>query len=119
MICFRYHNLNVNIIGFVRKMLNRLAYNLLHVRKLKKHTLLYLQIHLDLTSLIDWENRAPTSDTVGCPYCWCLDIPQMTVVQFMIGFAIVVIGYPFCIAISGSLFSKIVGKHAQVPKIFQ
>ena len=49
----------------------------------------------------------------GCKLCWCLDIRQMTLVQFMIGFAISTVGYPFCIAIIGSLYSKTLGGRKQ------
>eukprot|EP00095_Tigriopus_kingsejongensis_P005987 maker-scaffold48_size466083-snap-gene-3.27 protein:Tk05987 transcript:maker-scaffold48_size466083-snap-gene-3.27-mRNA-1 annotation:"major facilitator superfamily domain-containing protein 8" len=60
-----------------------------------------------------FDERAVIDDLVGCPYCWCLDIPRMTVTQFLIGYAISVTGYPFCVAISGSLFSKILGNSPQ------
>lgn len=45
----------------------------------------------------------------GCSYDWCLTIPKITVVQFMVGYVFGLLGYPFCVAICGSLFSKILG----------
>ena len=56
----------------------------------------------------------------GCPYCWCLTQRQMTIAQFMIGSAITTIGFPFCVAIDASLFTKVLGDIPQVrePHIF-
>ena len=51
---------------------------------------------------------APTGDgDVGCPYCWCLSIPQIKVAQFMIGYIICTAGFPFCVALIASIFSKV------------
>lgn len=49
----------------------------------------------------------------GCTLCWCLDLKRMTEVQFLIGFCVSTCGYPFCIAIIGSLYSKVLGRRPQ------
>lgn len=61
-----------------------------------------------------YDNRsvAPEGES-GCVYCWCLEMNAMSITQFMVGFSINAIGYPFNIAILGSLFSKIVGNYRQ------
>ena len=45
----------------------------------------------------------------GCRYEWCPNIPRITVVQFMVGFVLGTVGYPFCLTLSASIFSKIIG----------
>jgi hypothetical protein len=40
----------------------------------------------------------------GCAYEWCARIGAITETQFMVGYVFSLIGYPFCIAICGSLF---------------
>jgi len=59
-------------------------------------------------------NEEDKSDLVrcsgsGCSYEWCDDMARITVWQFMLGFVLGTVGYPFCLAISASIFSKIVG----------
>jgi len=52
----------------------------------------------------------------GCPadtQPWCLYTPGVTLTQFIIGFFLIVTGYPFANAISNSLFSKILGPYPQ------
>ena len=50
----------------------------------------------------------------GCAYEWCLYIPKVTVAQFMVGFFVATAGYPFCVAVIGSLYSKVMGTIPQV-----
>ena len=51
---------------------------------------------------------APSGDgEAGCPYCWCLSIPQIKVAQFMIGYIVCTAGFPYCIALIASIFSKV------------
>ena len=45
----------------------------------------------------------------GCGYEWCIKMPRMTVSQFMLGFVLGVVGYPFSLTLSASIFSKVVG----------
>ena len=66
----------------------------------------------------------------GCGYEWCDTMPRcsllsrvtcvtchvsrvtccrITIPQFMIGFALGAMGYPFCLTLSASIFSKVVG----------
>ncbi len=64
----------------------------------------------------EYSSRAvgPTPDgESGCTYCWCLDIKMITITQFMIGFCVSAVGYPFTVALLGSIFSKVVGNYHQ------
>lgn len=54
------------------------------------------------------------SGLIGCPYDWCYEIPKLSVEQFMIGYVFCLLGYPFCMALCGSLFSKALGPIPQV-----
>ena len=49
----------------------------------------------------------------GCIHCWCLELRRVTEVQFFIAFAIGTCAYPYCIAIIGSLYSKLLGPQPQ------
>lgn len=49
----------------------------------------------------------------GCAYCWCLEMMALTIPQFMVGFAINSVGYPYSVALIGALYSKVVGKYKQ------
>ena len=51
---------------------------------------------------------------IGCLYDWCFTIPKISVVQFMVGYVFALVGYPFCMALCGSLFSKVLGPIPQV-----
>ena len=57
---------------------------------------------------------APVEGLIGCPYDWCYTIPKISVDQFMVGYVFALVGYPFCMAICGSLFSKVLGPIPQV-----
>ena len=50
----------------------------------------------------------------GCQYDWCSEIGAITVVQFMFGYVCSLLGYPFCIALCGSIFTKVLGPVPQV-----
>ena len=52
----------------------------------------------------------PSDGEAGCPYCWCLSIPEIKVAQFMIGYIVCTAGFPFCIALIASIFSKVLIK---------
>ena len=54
---------------------------------------------------------AVTGEEPGCAYCWCLELNALTIPQFMVGFVFNSLGYPFSVALLGSLFSKVVGKY--------
>jgi len=45
----------------------------------------------------------------GCSYDWCSSTPRIEVAQFMVGFVVATAGYPFCISLSGSIYSKVLG----------
>ena len=49
----------------------------------------------------------------GCIHCWCLELRRVTEVQFLIGFTIGICAYPYCVAIIGSLYSKLLGPKPQ------
>ena len=51
---------------------------------------------------------------LGCPHCWCVSgMRRVTEVQFLIGFSIGICAYPYCVAIIGSLYSKLLGPKPQ------
>jgi len=59
---------------------------------------------------LDWVARAVVgTEEVGCSYEWCAHIPRIEVAQFMVGFVLATAGYPFCLSLSGSLYSKVIG----------
>jgi len=42
-----------------------------------------------------------------CKYEWCKYIPAVHIAQFMTGFVIATVGYPFCVTLTGSMYSKL------------
>lgn len=53
----------------------------------------------------------------GCPIFlqdWCGFIPGLTSVQLVLGFILIVTGYPMGSAMSNAIFSKVIGPHPQV-----
>lgn len=56
--------------------------------------------------------NAPSAST-GCALEWCKDQPALQVWQLFGGIIIGTIGYPFAIAITQSIFSKIIGPRPQ------
>ena len=56
---------------------------------------------------------APSGGGGGCIHCWCLELRRVTEVQFIIGFTIGICAYPYCVAIIGSLYSKLLGPKPQ------
>merc|ERR1719341_371654 len=55
----------------------------------------------------------PILTDTGCKYEWCHYIPKITVAQFMAGYVLATIGYPFCITLNASLYSKVLGNIPQ------
>lgn len=55
------------------------------------------------------------TDILGCPItqAWCLNTPQMTTVQFFIGYGFTAIGYPLGVTLIQTIFSKILGPRPQ------
>ena len=45
----------------------------------------------------------------GCSYQWCMEIPRIEIPQFMVGFVVATAAYPFCLTLSGSIYSKVLG----------
>jgi len=53
----------------------------------------------------------------GCPIFlqdWCGSIPGLTSAQLVIGFILIVTGYPMGSAMSNAIYSKVIGPHPQV-----
>lgn len=52
---------------------------------------------------------------MGCPITqeWCLYTPQMTVIQFFIGYGFTAVGYPLGVTLIQTIFSKILGPRPQ------
>ena len=48
-------------------------------------------------------------DSPSCSYEWCQNIPMIQIPQFMVGFVVATIGYTFCLALSGSIYSRVLG----------
>lgn len=55
-----------------------------------------------------------TAAEPGCGLEWCKTMPAVTIPQVFGGIIVGSIGYPFCVAITQSLFSKIIGPRPQV-----
>ena len=55
-----------------------------------------------------------TTEDIFCSYDWCHEIPRIEITQFMIGFVVATAGYPFCLTLSGSIYSKVLGSSNQV-----
>ncbi len=53
----------------------------------------------------------------GCALDWCEYTPGMNVYQIFGGIILGTIGYPFCVTITQSIFSKMLGPRPQVRKI--
>ena len=49
------------------------------------------------------------TEATGCSYEWCTKIPRIEISQFMVGFVVATAGYPFCLTLSGSIYSKVLG----------
>ena len=46
---------------------------------------------------------------IGCHLDWCKDQPALDLVQFIIGVVILTLGHPFRIALTQSIYSKMLG----------
>ena len=55
----------------------------------------------------------PREDGGGCIHCWCLELRRVTEVQFIIATVIGACAFPYCVAIIGSLYSKLLGPKPQ------
>jgi len=53
--------------------------------------------------------RSAANGGIGCYYDWCLSIPRIHIVQFILGFFVATAGYPFCLTLTGSIYSKLLG----------
>ena len=61
---------------------------------------------------------AVINSVISCPYDWCNEIPKIHVEQFMAGYVFALLGYPFCVALCGALFSKVLGPIPQVSTLY-
>lgn len=55
------------------------------------------------------------TELVGCPSSqrWCSYTPAMTITQFILGYAMTVVGYPIGVTLIQTIFSKILGPRPQ------
>jgi len=65
----------------------------------------FLPFYLSPSVLASVSGDQPT----GCSYEWCTKIPRIEIPQFMVGFVVATAGYPFCLTLSGSIYSKVLG----------
>ena len=55
-------------------------------------------------------------ECVGCHLDWCAEQPALDLVQFIIGVVILTLGHPFRIALTQSIYTKMLGPIPQVLK---
>ena len=55
-----------------------------------------------------------TTIQLGCKYDWCEEVPQIHFAQFYVSYFVTVLAYPFTVALTASLFSKVLGTIPQV-----
>ena len=53
-------------------------------------------------------------ECVGCHLEWCTEQPALDLVQFIVGVVILTLGHPFRIALTQSIYSKMLGPIPQV-----
>ena len=53
-------------------------------------------------------------ECVGCHLEWCTEQPALNLVQFIIGLVILSLGRPFRIALTQSIYTKVIGPIPQV-----
>ncbi|XP_033220134.1 major facilitator superfamily domain-containing protein 8 isoform X2 [Belonocnema kinseyi] len=55
------------------------------------------------------------TEKVGCPSIqeWCRYTPQMTIIQYLIGYSFTTMGYPLGVTLAQTIFSKILGPRPQ------
>ena len=53
-------------------------------------------------------------ECVGCHLDWCAKQPALNLVQFIIGVVILTLGHPFRIALTQSIYTKMLGPIPQV-----
>ena len=56
-------------------------------------------------------------ECVGCHLDWCAEQPALDLVQFIIGVVILTLGHPFRIALTQSIYSKMLGPIPQVKSL--
>lgn len=84
-----------------------------------------LKNNCDNNSLTDFTNETMVgcgmnlTELVGCPssQIWCSYTPAMTISQFILGYALTVVGYPIGVTLIQTIFSKILGPRPQVREI--
>ena len=67
-----------------------------------------IAFHPYLTCL-HYTAKSFAENSSSCSYEWCQQIPKIEVSQFMVGFLVATIGYTFCLSLSGSIYSKVIG----------
>ena len=64
-----------------------------------------------------WEGKTCQGieqECVGCHLDWCAEQPALDLVQFIIGVVILTLGHPFRIALTQSIYTKMLGPIPQV-----
>lgn len=51
---------------------------------------------------------------LGCKYEWCKTVPKITYAQYYVGVFLTNSGFPFCMALTASIFSKLLTGIPQV-----
>ena len=51
----------------------------------------------------------------GCRLEWCTYIPKIEMAQFFVGAYITLIGYPFVVALTSGIYSRVLGN---IPQVF-
>ena len=52
----------------------------------------------------------------GCRLEWCDTIPKIEMAQFFVGAYITLVGYPFVVALTSGIYSRVLGNIPQVCK---
>ena len=67
-----------------------------------------------LGSIVETEDCADAEKDPCCSLEWCEEQPALTLTQFVIGMVILTAGHPFRIALTQSIYSKMLGPIPQV-----
>ena len=63
---------------------------------------------------MDEVRKGIEQECVGCHLDWCAEQPALNLVQFIIGVVILTLGHPFRIALTQSIYTKMLGPIPQV-----
>ena len=66
------------------------------------------------TCLFNKYNNVLTDLRFGCRLAWCDTIPKIEMAQFFVGAYITLVGYPFVVALTSGIYSRVLGNIPQV-----